>query len=196
MALNNRNQFSQFRKPEVKTKVSVGPCGRGLFRGFRGESLFASSSFWWSWIPWLVAASLQAPPSSSHGLPPVYLCVLALPLMSLIRMPATRFRTHPKSRMILSLDPWLYLQRPYIFPDKITFTGTGGWDLDIFWGGCYSTHCTPVPWTHCGSGISRLVQESNTGKCLMLGRAEQEVLFSCVCWGVRKVPTPLPQPPE
>lgn len=95
---------------------------------------------------------------------------------------------------------WLFLNviilAKTLFPDKITFTGTGGWDLDIFWGGCYSTHCTPVPWTHCGSGISRLVQESNTGKCLMLGRAEREVLFSCVCWGIRKVPTPLPQPPE
>ena len=65
-------------------------------------SLCLSPKFWWLpstlGVPWLVAASLQSLPPSSHGLLPSVCLYASKPLvLSVLRTAASEFRAHPKS---------------------------------------------------------------------------------------------------
>ena len=68
-----------------------------------------SPSFWW-WltifgIPWLVDASLQSLPASSHGLLPVYLC-------SSFPFSKTHSPSWIKTHLNDLILTWLHLQKP------------------------------------------------------------------------------------
>lgn len=99
MVYNNRNSF--FSLPEVRRPKSRWQQCHTPSEGSRVASFFASSwvlaapSF--PGVPWLVAASLQSPSSSSRGrLPCVWLCLcVSFPLFMRMPVPGSGAHPHP-----------------------------------------------------------------------------------------------------
>lgn len=81
---------------------------------------------------------------------------VSVPSHTRTRTHVTRIRAH-HHQVISSQDPYfmLYLQR--LIPNKVTFTGSGGYSVAVSFGGRSSTHC----------GIYYLTQEEGCcpGEC-------------------------------
>lgn len=96
------------QKSQIKLSAGFIPSGSSEENPFHAPTLLASSGCQ-PWCSFLVHASLQfLPPSSS------YLLLSFSVFLLFIRTPVMRFGALPKSRMISSNDPELYLQR-YFF---------------------------------------------------------------------------------
>lgn len=55
-----------------------------------------------------------------------YVCVSDLPLLSLVRKPVFGFKTHPKSRMLLSCESYLNISAKTLFQIRSLSKATGG----------------------------------------------------------------------
>ena len=127
--LKHRNLFSHnsgCQKREVK--VSLGPP---FFPRFRRRVLPCLLKHWVpSVIPWIVAATLQSLPLSSHSFSFCLLLLFSYGHLSMVLGPTQ------VTQGDLILKPLIMSSKTH-FPNKIKFTGTEGQYKESH----YSTHC-------------------------------------------------------
>lgn len=112
---DNRHLFSQFRRPEVQNQGDNGVATPS--EGLGGESVLASSTFWW--LPAFLDLWPHLPqPAFRCCLFPVLSLNLLLPLLD--RVPVMTFRAHPiiQDNKLLLLRSLIWYQ---LLPCKVLF---------------------------------------------------------------------------